>query len=296
MAGDLVAVTGATGALGGRVARRLADRGVAQRLSCATPTGPRRCRAPRWPRPGYADGAAMRLALAGVDTLLLVSATEASGREAVHRAAVDAAIDAGVRRIVYTSFFGAGPAATFTFARHHWDTEAVPALARRPRTRSCATTCTSTCCRPSSGPTWSCADRPATVGWPGSPATTSPTPRRRCSPTDGRRHEGRTYSLTGAQAFTLHDATRELSVATGRTVTYYAETVDEAYASRAHYGAPDWEVEGWVSTYTAIAAGEMAAVTDHVQASGRTSTDELRRLPRRQPARARTTNGCTAAR
>ncbi len=38
----------------------------------------------------------------------------------------------------------------------------------------------------------------------------------------------------------------------------------EAYASRAAYGAPDWMVEAWVSTYTAIAAGEMVAVTDDV--------------------------------
>ena len=40
--------------------------------------------------------------------------------------------------------------------------------------------------------------------------------------------------------------------------------MEEAYASRAHYGAPAWEVDGWVSTYTAIAAGEMAGVSDVV--------------------------------
>lgn len=43
------------------------------------------------------------------------------------------------------------------------------------------------------------------------------------------------------------------------------ESLDEAYASRATYGAPDWEVEGWVTTYTAIAAGELDVVTDHVE-------------------------------
>ena len=41
-------------------------------------------------------------------------------------------------------------------------------------------------------------------------------------------------------------------------------TVAEAYASRASYGAPDWQVQAWVSTYTAIAAGELATVTDDV--------------------------------
>jgi len=47
-------------------------------------------------------------------------------------------------------------------------------------------------------------------------------------------------------------------------VTYQPETVEEAYASRAHYGAPQFQVDAWVSTYTAIAAGELEAVTDDV--------------------------------
>ena len=47
-------------------------------------------------------------------------------------------------------------------------------------------------------------------------------------------------------------------------MTYSPETVEEAYASRASYGAPDWQVDAWVSTYTAIAAGEMATVSPAV--------------------------------
>ena len=45
---------------------------------------------------------------------------------------------------------------------------------------------------------------------------------------------------------------------------YHPETLEEAYASRASYGAPDWQVDAWVSTYTAIAAGELAAVSSAV--------------------------------
>jgi hypothetical protein len=40
--------------------------------------------------------------------------------------------------------------------------------------------------------------------------------------------------------------------------------MEEARASRAGYGAPDWQVEAWISTYTAIAAGELAEVTQDV--------------------------------
>ena len=46
---------------------------------------------------------------------------------------------------------------------------------------------------------------------------------------------------------------------------YVPETLDEAYASRAPYGAADWQVEAWVSTYTAIAAGELDVVTGTVE-------------------------------
>jgi NAD(P)H dehydrogenase (quinone) len=47
-------------------------------------------------------------------------------------------------------------------------------------------------------------------------------------------------------------------------VTFENETVEQAYASRAGYGAPAWEVDGWVTTCTAIAAGEWDIVTDDV--------------------------------
>ena len=40
-----------------------------------------------------------------------------------HRTFVDAAADAGVEHLVYISFLGAAPDATFTLARDHWATE-----------------------------------------------------------------------------------------------------------------------------------------------------------------------------
>jgi uncharacterized protein YbjT (DUF2867 family) len=77
-------------------------------------------------------------------------------------------------------------------------------------------------------------------------------------------HAGRSHDLTGPQALTLAEVATILTAATGRPVTYHPETVEEAYASRASYGAPGWLLDAWVSTYTAIAAGEMAAVSSAV--------------------------------
>jgi hypothetical protein len=47
-------------------------------------------------------------------------------------------------------------------------------------------------------------------------------------------------------------------------VRYEPETVEQAYSSRASFGAPQWQLAAWVSTYAAIATGELAIVSDAV--------------------------------
>jgi NAD(P)H dehydrogenase (quinone) len=77
----------------------------------------------------------------------------------------------------------------------------------------------------------------------------------------GEGHDGRTYEVTGPEAITLREAAEELSRVSGRPISYHPETLEEAYESRASYGAPAWEVERWATSYTAIAAGEMDVVS-----------------------------------
>jgi len=258
---ELIAVTGATGQLGGRVAQRLADAGVAQRLVVRDLT-----RAPRLagaePVTGsYGDPAALRAALAGVDTVLLVSAGEAPNRVALHTAAVDAAIEAGVSRIVYTSFVGATPDATFTFGRDHWHTE------QHIRGTGVDFTFLRDNMYLDFMPLLAGADRvirgPAGDGRLGGVARDDIADAATAVLLDDA-HGGHSYDLSGPAAFTLAEAAEELTRATGRPVRYVAETLDEAYASRSGYGAPDWEVAGWVTSYSAIAAGELDVVSDAV--------------------------------
>ncbi|MFD1275595.1 hypothetical protein ACFQ51_40330 [Streptomyces kaempferi] len=69
-----VAVTGVTGALGSRIAVRLADRGVPQLLVGRSPDRmPDLPGAQRRGPAGYGDASAMREALEGASTLILVS-------------------------------------------------------------------------------------------------------------------------------------------------------------------------------------------------------------------------------
>jgi len=63
----------------------------------------------------------------------------------------------------------------------------------------------------------------------------------------------------------MAEVAAQLAELSGRPISYRVETLEEAWASRASFGAPDWEVEGWVTRYAAIAAGELEQVTDTVE-------------------------------
>ena len=265
MAGsDLIAVTGATGGLGGRVARRLAERGVGQRLVVRDPGRAPELAGAEVAAASYDDPGSLWRAFAGTRTLLMVSASEDPDRLRLHANVVDAAAVAGVERVVYTSFFGAAPDCTFTFGRDHWHTEE---LIRASGLRH-------TFLRDNLYldflPLMVGAD--GVVRGPAGDGRVAAVTRDDIADVavaallEGDRHAGRTYDLTGPQALTMAEVAEELTRFAGRTVAYHAETLEEAYASRAHYGAPDWEVAGWVTTYAAIANGDLEAVSGDVAA------------------------------
>ena len=90
---------------------------------------------------------------------------------------------------------------------------------------------------------------------------------------DPAAHAGATYDLTGPEALTFTQMAQVVSEVTGRPVRFHDEMLEEAYASRAAYGAPDWQVDAWVSTYTAVARGELDGVSGAVeQVTGRRPT------------------------
>ena len=82
---------------------------------------------------------------------------------------------------------------------------------------------------------------------------------------DPAAHAGAAYELTGPEALTMAEIAATVADAQGRAVTYRDETLDEARASRAVLQAPEWQVDAWISTYTAMAAGEMAHVSGDVE-------------------------------
>ena len=265
MSGADVVVTGVTGGLGGRVARRLAERGVTQRLVVRDPGRAPELAGAEVATASYHDPGSLRRALQGARTLVMVSASEDPDRLRLHANVVDAATDAGVERVVYTSFSGAAPQCTFTFGRDHWHTEELIKA---------------------SGLAWTMLRDnlyldflPLMVGpdgvirGPAGDGRVAAVTRDDIAEVavavlleEGDGHAGRTYDLTGPEALTMAEVAEQLTAFAGRPVTYHAETLEEAYASRAHYGAPDWEVAGWVTTYAAIANGDLEAVSGDVAA------------------------------
>ncbi|WNB87159.1 NAD(P)H-binding protein [Cellulomonas sp. ATA003] len=262
-AGPCLAVTGATGHVGGMVARALAGSGPGLRLVVRDAA-----RAPALPGTDvvvatYADAAACRAAFHGVDVLLLVSAGESEDRLAQHRTVVDAAAAAGVGHVVYTSFVGAAPDATFTLARDHWVTE------EHLRSSGLAHTVLRDSLYLDVLPEFADDDGvlrgPAGDGVVGAVARVDVARAATAVLRDPEAHRGRTYTLTGPAALGLADVARTVTEVAGRPMRYEPETVGEAYASRAVLSAPAWQVDAWVSTYTAIARAEMAVLTDDVE-------------------------------
>ncbi|WP_431928198.1 SDR family oxidoreductase [Nonomuraea jabiensis] len=257
-----IVTTGATGRLGGRVAALLAAAGVEQRLVSRQAGRLAPLAGATAVSAEYGDPGAVRRALEGASTVLFVSASESADRLDRHRTFVDAARDAGVAHLVYISFYGAAPDATFTLARDHWVTEqhirdsGLPFTFLRDNLYADFL--------PGMAGEDGVIRGPAGQGRVAAVAQDDIAEAAAAVLLDPGAHEGATYDLTGPQALTLDEVAAALTRATGRTITYHPETVEEAYESRRGYNAPGWQVAAWVSTYEAIAAGELEGVSDGI--------------------------------
>lgn len=260
LAHGTLALTGVTGALGGLVLGQLADLApIAVVRDPARAPGGFETRVA-----AYADAARCRAAFAGVDTLLLVSASESRTRRDDHATVIAAAADAGVGHVVYTSFQGAAADATFTLGRdHHAAEEALRA----------------------SGMRWTFlrdglyqeslmrfADHDGLVRGPAGDGRVAAVSRLDVAEVaaavlrDPASSAGETLTLTGPDAPTIAEALARGGAATGRELRYVDESIEDAYAWRRDaYGAEDWQLDAWVSTYTAIADGSLGDVSPDVE-------------------------------
>jgi NAD(P)H dehydrogenase (quinone) len=279
-----IAVTGATGQVGQRVATHLNDLDLPLVLIARDPSrlaGSLKGVAREVPGYGSFDG--MSAALDGAHTLFLVPAAETADRVDQHKTAIDAAVAAGVRRIVYLSFFGASEVATFTLARDHWHTEQFIRA---------------------TGLDWTFLRMNLYMDF--IPSMVQPDGAIRGPAGDGRltailredvaeacaaavasdAYAERTFNLTGKESFTLSEAAMMLTDST-RSVRFENETDEQAWESRKVFGAHDFEVRGWISSYQAIRDGSLAEVSQDMRALTGRDPSTLQEHLRRQNAGAR---------
>ena len=258
-----IAITGATGAVGGLVARALADDLRTElRLVVRDPS-----RAPDYDTDvracTYGDESRSIAALRGVDTLFMVSAAESADRREQHRTFIRAAAAAGVGHIVYTSFAGAAPDATFALARDHHDAEEA--------VRETGMTFTFLRDNFYSDLLPYFADESGAIRGPAGSGRVAAVARADVADVavavlrSPAAHRDATYTLTGPEALTMDEIARRAGAAIGRDLRFVDETLEEAYATRrAAYDVEQWQLDAWVSTYTAIADGSLGEVTDDV--------------------------------
>lgn len=258
-----LAITGVTGKLGGAVAQLIANAGIPARHLARNPK-----RAPKLPaaqiyQASYDDRPETLDALKGVDTLFMVSASESPERLKQHFAFIDTAHEAGVKHIIYTSFYKASHDSVFTLARDHAATEAYI------KSRGLSYTFLrdnfyldffiDLCL------TYGEIRGPAGLGKVSAVlrsdvAEVAATILKKPEPWIGT-----SLDMTGPEDLSMTDIAEQLSMALGKKISYTPETVEEAYISRRAWKAAQWEYDSWVSTYTAIERGEQAGVSNDIE-------------------------------
>jgi uncharacterized protein YbjT (DUF2867 family) len=255
---DLILVTGATGKIGSSVARHLERLGKKIRLLARDPNKLSDFPDADKVKGDYGDMESLDRAFTGVSSAFIVSGYAKPGERAkLHRNAFQAAQRARVRHLIYLSTLGASPGSRFPMSRDHYESEQFLK----------ATGLSHTILQDSfyselavqmfneqgvmKGP-----GGQGKVSWVGREEIAEAAAKLLASdkPLPG------TFPMTGPSALSLSDTAALLSSLKQRTLRYEDEPMDAAKEWRSKLGVPAWEVDTWVGSYAAIAAGEFERV------------------------------------
>lgn len=261
----MIIVTGATGELGRRIVERLLTRMPAHQVRVSV-RDPDKAKAlahqgVRVRRGSFTDPDSLAHAFEDATQVLIVS-VDKMGDEVIkqHRVAIDAAVAAGARRILYTSQMGASGSSRFQACRDHAATEEALAASGVPytslRNGFYATSAlhflghaleTGTVALPADGPTaWTAHDDLAEAA--------------AVILADEGRFDGPTPPLTGPQALSFADIASIATELTGRAFTK-TTVPDHEFSEQLVAGGVPAEMAGQLlSIFAASRAGEFATV------------------------------------
>ncbi|MDP5873516.1 SDR family oxidoreductase [Streptococcus mutans] len=259
----MIGITGVTGKLGSKVAQLISEQGISARHLARNPQRAALYDNAELVQAAFENSLEAVEALKGIDVLLMVSASESPNRLQQHFAFLDAAHEAGVKHIVYTSFYNAATEATFTLARDHAKTEKY--IKERGFTY--------TFLRDNFYLDFFldlCLNNGEIRG-PAGNGKVSAVARQDVSEvattilTKPDKWKNQLLNMTGPADLSMADIVHFVSEQKGEIIPYIDESIEEAYASRKAWPAQDWEYDAWVSTYTAIKEGKQAGVSSDIE-------------------------------
>jgi NAD(P)H dehydrogenase (quinone) len=238
-------------------------------------------------RGDFDDKASLRAAFAGVRRVLIISGDAPNEvRIRQHRTAIDAAREAGVGHIVYTSFVDCDPASPFDFAAIHHDTEAYLARSGVPYTvlRNGAY----------ADMLQIFAARAAETGNLALPAgdgkvafiARADLARATAVVLTSDRYVGQTLTLAGEAALSYQEVADALSQQFGRKVSYVAADAASYQSALLGAGLPPFLAKAITGIHLAVAEGRYAVTSTSVRAITGTSPETALAFIRRSFPRA----------
>jgi NAD(P)H dehydrogenase (quinone) len=244
----MIAITGATGQLGRLVVGHLKRKAAAADLVAVVRSRAKAADLGIAVREAdYSKAESLEPALAGVETLLLISGNEMGQRAVQHRNVIQAARRAGVKRIIYTSLLHAATS-PLDLAEEHRATEADLKASGIPHTilRNGWNTENYTNSIPGA------LAGGAFVGSAGdgriSSAPRSDYAEAAAAVLTGGGHDGKTYELAGDVAWTLADLAAEISRQAGKAIPYRNLPQADYASLLSGFGVPEGfakAIAGW---------------------------------------------------
>jgi uncharacterized protein YbjT (DUF2867 family) len=261
-----VLVTGASGNVGVHLVRELRERGASVR---AFVRDPRRAAE----RLGddvelavgdFEDTMSLRRAAQGVDRVFVTTAN-GPRHEAQEDAVIDAGVAAWVQRIVKLSALGAEPGSPLMFSDAHGRVERhlrecpVPSVVLQSTFFMSNLFASAGTIRQDGRIFAPVGEAKIAMIDPRDVAAAAAAALL----TDG--HDGRTYVISGPEAVTYAGVAQDLSVATGRAISFVDVPDEAAHSALVESGAPEWFADSLVLLYGLLRDGLAAHPTDGVR-------------------------------
>ncbi|WP_339869309.1 SDR family oxidoreductase [uncultured Algoriphagus sp.] len=252
-----IGITGATGQLGKLVVEQLKIRTNASNL-IALVRSPQKVQDIEARAFDYNDPESMEESLQGIHTLLLISGNEIGQRAMQHKNVINAAKEAGIKWIVYTSLLRADTS-TLSLAEEHLATEKHLNESDIPFTllRNGWYTENYT------GSIQGALAAGAFIGSAGdgkiSSASRADFAEAAAIVLTGEGHEGKVYELAGDHSFTLKDLASEISKQTGKDIPYQNLSEQEYSKALQVFGLPDRIADGIALWDVSASKGDLYA-------------------------------------